>query len=259
MNRTWPFVQSTWRSAKSTSDVQSGLFSTSSQDTVYSLFAPLLYAPGYSYPLIIWLHGHGSDERQLMRVMPLINLRNYVAVAPRGTLIGPDGKRPAGCFGWQQSEEHVQQAEQRIFDSIDQVRQKLNVARHRVFLAGFDCGGTMAFRVAMNHPSEFAGVISLEGAFPSGRTPLAKLTEARRLPVFVAAGRHSETYPASNVCDDLRLLHAAGISITLREYPCGHELPPQMLGDVDRWIMEQIPTSTAAAAQSDPQRSPQTE
>ena len=32
-----------------------------------------------------------------------------------------------------------------------------------------------------------------------------------------------------------------------------------MLGDVDRWIMEQIPTSTAAAAQSDPQRSPQTE
>jgi phospholipase/carboxylesterase len=253
MDRTWPFVQSTWRSAKATSDVQSGLFATSSQDTVYTLFAPLHYEPGYSYPLIVWLHGHGNDERQLVRIMPLVSMRNYVAVAPRGTLIAAGGKSPSDCFGWQQSEEHVAQAEQRIFDSIDQVVQKLNIARQRIFLAGFDSGGTMAFRVAMNHPSQFAGIISLEGAFPTGRTPLAKLTEARRLPVFVAAGRHSTTYAAANVCADLRLLHAAGLSITLREYPCGHELPPQMLSDVDRWVMDQIQSAPAAAAESDHQ------
>ena len=251
MNRTWPFVQSPWRSAKTTLDVQSGIFATSSQDTVYTLFAPLHYEPRYSYPLIVWLHGLQNDERQLVRIMPMVSMRNYVAVAPRGTLIAAGSESPSGSFGWQQSEEQVSQAETHIFDSIEQVMQKLNVARQRVFLAGFDCGGTMAFRVAMKHPEAFAGVLSLGGSFPTGSTPLAKLTEARRLPIFLAAGRHSTVYPPERVCDDLRLLHAAGLSITLRDYPCGQELPPQMLSDVDRWVMEQIQASASATAEAE--------
>jgi phospholipase/carboxylesterase len=47
-------------------------------------------------------------------------------------------------------------------------------------------------------------------------------------------------YPSTVVCDDLRLLHTAGLSITVREYPCGDEIDLNMLQDVDRWIMEQI-------------------
>jgi hypothetical protein len=36
------------------------------------------------------------------------------------------------------------------------------------------------------------------------------------------------------------LFHAAGISITLRDYPCGHTLGEQMLGDMNRWIMDEV-------------------
>ena len=81
---------------------------------------------------------------------------------------------------------------------------------------------------------------SLGGRFPSGRTPFGNLLAARRLAVFLGTGRVSQTYPAAKVCEDLRLLHAAGLSVTLRQYPCGDELMPQMLGDLDRWIIEQI-------------------
>ena len=49
----------------------------------YTLFAPLHYEPNYAYPLVIWLHGPGDDERQLLRVMPLVSMRNYVSVGPR--------------------------------------------------------------------------------------------------------------------------------------------------------------------------------
>ena len=111
---------------------------------------------------------------------------------------------------------------------------------------------SMALRIALNHPSRFAGVLSLCGAFPTGRTPFGNLVAARQLPIFLATGRGSQEYPATQVCDDLRLLHTAGLSITLRQYPCGHELMPQMLTDVDRWIIEQItqprpePTTSAA-------------
>jgi phospholipase/carboxylesterase len=225
-------------------DIESRLFHNSAEDTVHSLFAPLHYEPGYPYPLLVWLHGPGSDERQLMRIMPLVSMRNYVAIAPRGTLLSHASQSGGDQFGWSQADEHVQQAEQRIFDSIELARQKFNVAPRRVFLAGFDAGGTMAFRVAMNHPYQFAGVLSLGGAFPTGRAPLANLPEARQLAVFLATGRHSLSYGEVAVCADLRLLHTAGVSITLRLYPCGHEISQQMLADVDRWIIEQI-TATA--------------
>ena len=247
MNRTWPFVLSDWQSTKRSPDVQSALFSLPSHDPTKALFAPLHYESGYAYPLIVWLHGHGGDERQLLRVMPLVSMRNYVAAAPRGTIVSAAGNSPRECFGWQQSEEHVQEAEQRIFDSVELAAQRFHVDRRRIFLAGFDSGGTMAFRVALNQPSPFAGVLSLGGCFPTGRTPLAKLTESRRLPIFMAVGRYSSSYQPAAVCDDLRLLHAAGLSITLREYPCGHELTPQMLTDVDRWIMDQLASSPSVA------------
>jgi phospholipase/carboxylesterase len=151
----------------------------------------------------------------------------------------------AGLAGptWRQSDEHIQQAQQRIFECIQIARQKFHIAPHRVFLAGFDCGGTMAFRVAMDYPDRFAGVLSLAGEFPQGRTPFRNLTFVRRLPIFLAVGRDSEIYPPEAACEDLRLFHSAGMSITLRQYPFGHELAPQMLGDVDRWIIDQITSS----------------
>lgn len=225
--------------------LEAGMFSSSAQDTIHTIFAPLHYEPGYAYPLIVWLHGTGSDERQLMRIMPLISMRNYLAIAPRGTsLKKPDDSQET--YGWSHSDDYLQQAEQRVFDSIELAGHKYNVSTRRIFLAGFDTGGTMAFRIAMNHPRRFAGVLSLGGAFPTGQTPLARLSETRQLPIFLAAGRRSSTYGEAEICDDLRLLHTAGLSITLRLYPCGHELAPQMLSDVDRWIIDQItsPTTT---------------
>ena len=240
-------------SLESTFQVSSASFSTNTLDFAHALFAPMHYAPGYAYPLIVWLHGCGADERQLQRIMPLVSMRNYVAIAPRGLCMTDRRDEPGEreCFGWMQTDEHIQYAEQHVFDAIELAGRKYHVSARRIFLAGFDVGGTMAMRIAMSHPSRFAGVLSLCGAFPAGRTPFSNLVAARRLGFFVATGRGSETYPADQVCDDLRLLHTAGLSITLRQYPCGHELMPQMLADVDRWIIEQITDSRREPVASD--------
>ena len=238
-----------------TFEIQSALFSASQHDTIHAIFAPLHYEQGYAYPLVVWLHGSGCDERQLLRIMPLVSMRNYVAVAPRGVAIASRGGAIASragvssslvdevAYGWSHDEQDLQQAEQRIFDSMEMTFRRFNINPRRIFLAGFDTGGTMAFRVAMNHPYKFAGVLSLGGCLPTGGAPLSRLSEARQLTVFLAAGRRSTVYNEKRVCDDLRLLHTAGMSITLRLYPCAHELSPQMLSDVDRWIIEQITAS----------------
>lgn len=239
--------------------VDSASFSTGEIDFPHALFAPMHYAPGYAYPLIVWLHGCGSDERQLQRVMPLVSMQNHVAVAPRGIPLPNPTDTGRESYGWTQTDHHIQLAEQRVFDAIELAGRKYHVHSRRVFLAGFDAGGTMAMRIALSHPARFAGVLSLCGEFPTGRTPFSNLVAARRLGIFLATGRGSQEYPAAKVCDDLRLLHTAGLSITLRQYPCGHELMPQMLADVDRWIIEQITQPQPTPVESDAEWSAEAE
>ena len=215
-------------------EISSALFSFSETDASCALFAPLHYESGYAYPLIVWLHGPGADERQLMRIMPAISMRNYVAVAPEAV----GAEEP-----WPQTLEAIQEAEARVFASVETAHRKFHISPKRIFLAGFDTGGAMAFRIALNHPDRFAGVVSLCGPFPAGHHPFGHLNEARKLPVFLAAGRDSDRYPQKVVCDNLRLLYTAGLSLTLRQYPCDQQLCPQMLRDLDRWLIDQITES----------------
>jgi phospholipase/carboxylesterase len=205
--------------------------------TPLALFAPIHFDRNQAYPLIVWTHGPGDDEHQLKRIMPLVSLRNYVGVATRGTAsYVTAGGKPG--FAWGQSQPHTALAEQRVLEAIHTAQRRFDISTHHIFVAGFDCGGTMALRLALAHPHRFAGVLSLGGEFPVGDAPLARLAEARRLRVFLACGRDSQRYPSAIVCDNLKLLHSAGMDLTLREYPGGHEISPCMLADMDRWIAD---------------------
>jgi phospholipase/carboxylesterase len=221
-------------------DLQQGTFETSPDGTPHSLFAPLHYERNYAYPLLIWLHGPGDNENQLKRIMPLVSMRNYVGVAPRGTW-SEDGPSSSGKhFAWRQHDDDTVLAEQRVVECIRLASERFHIHRRRVFLAGYDCGGTMAFRLGLNRPDLFAGVLSVGGAFPRGNRPLIRFHQCRDVPLFLAHCRESRDYPAESVCEDLRLFHTAGMSITLRQYPCGDEITTQMLSDMDSWIMEQV-------------------
>jgi phospholipase/carboxylesterase len=201
--------------------------------------------------------------------MPFISLRNYVAVSPRGTVAADDRKaydssgphaqaagsdRGAGRVGyaWEQTEKQILLAESRVLEAVEHARQTFNIAPRRIFLAGFGCGGTMAFRIALNLPDIFAGALSLGGPFPLGFNPLAQLVRARGLKWLLSTGRESRRYPPDRVCENLRLLYAAGMSISLRQYPCGDDLTTQMLGDIDRWIMEQLTTPEMSSSSATP-------
>lgn len=219
-------------------------------DQQHCIFTPLHYERNYAYPLIVWLHGSQDDERQVTRVMPHISTRNYVAVGPRATVAcggDYDGYR------WSQSARHIALAHERVVSAIAAARRWLNICPQRIYLAGLGSGGTMAFRLALAQPQEFAGVLSFGGAFPESQRPLGQLAAARRLRVFLATGRDSEEYPEAAVCEHLRLFHSAGMSVHLRQYPCGDDLLTNMLADMDRWIMDHI-----ASAQGVPASEPST-
>lgn len=218
----------------------------------HCVFTPLHYERNYAYPLIVWLHGAGDDERQVSRIMPHVSLRNFVAVGPRGTV---ECDRSDDGFHWSQDAAQIDLAEDRVASAISAARRWLNIARERVFLAGYGCGGTMAFRLALRQPRRYAGVVSIGGAFPSTLRPLARLHEVRSLNVLLSTSRTSRAYPPREVCQNLRLFHAAGMSACLRQYPGGDELTDNMLADVNRWIMEQLTAPQSAPSdQASPKR-----
>jgi phospholipase/carboxylesterase len=211
--------------------------------TAHSSFTPINYEKGYSYPLIVWLHGPESSEEEVRQVMPLVSARNYVAIAPRGTR---HSQRVRSGYCWGESQDDVVDAAERVESCIAYACQQFNVHPDRIFLAGYAGGGTLALRLGMEYPEMVAGAISLGGPAPRGLRPLKRINAARKLPLMLAVSP-GQTYPLQGVMDDLRLLHGAGFSLALRLYPEGDELTTVMLADVNRWIMESFcPTVVAA-------------
>jgi phospholipase/carboxylesterase len=228
---------------QSTVPASSGrIFANSPDHVEHSLFVPLHYEKNYAYPLIVWLHSDGDNQRQLKRIMPLISLRNYVAIAPRGEATDFNEH---GAAGWQQSEAAIVEAQWRVSQCVEIAQSRCNIHARRVFVGGYADGGTMALRLALRMPQLFAGVFSIGGALPQGHAPLINVQNVRGLPVMLAHGNASRKFSTAQLCRDLRLVHSAGMRAHVRQYPCADELTTQMLSDVDSWLMERVTGTTS--------------
>jgi len=203
-----------------------------------SLFIPQNHEPAYAYPLIVWLHSNGDDSGQLLRVMPQISLRNFAAVAPQAKT----GNFDSG-FYWEQTGSGISAAVRDVASAIDYARVRLNVSSNRIFIAGSGAGGTMAFRVAFCLSNLVNGVVSINGGLPEGLQPLQSWPQCRSLQVLWAHSRTCELLSEDALCAQLGLLHVAGFDVQLRQYPGADECPQPALGDLNRWVMEQVATA----------------
>jgi phospholipase/carboxylesterase len=212
------------------------------------LFGPERYESGYDYPLFVWLHSCHSSEGELETIMPALSLQNYVGCAPRGPI---PSDQSCGRFVWGKSSTAAAVADEIIFSSIESATEHFSVHPKRVFLAGFGSGATMALRLALRYPQQFAGVVAICGKFPNEDRSLVRLHQARHLPILWLYGEYSETSSIQHICETLPLLHSASLAVDIRQYPCGDELLSNMLSDANAWLMEQV---TNQPAQSEAQQ-----
>lgn len=203
----------------------------------FLLFLPQAYEPGYSYPLLILLHGHGQRETDWVRIVPQMSRRNYVCIGLRG----PHGvhRRDRGMgYGWGRGRRSNGALEDYLLAAIGATREMCNVHAERVFLAGFCEGASVAYQLGFTLSGIVKGVVALNGWLPPGPLPLrhARGPSAPRL--FIGHGTENAVVPLSKAEEAYRLLNAAGVSVQLRHYPVGHNLVPAMLRDADRWVMD---------------------
>lgn len=213
-------------------------FRSTSELLNYSLFIPQHYEPNYAYPLIVWLHSEGDNHRQMLKVMPQLNARNYAAVSVASDF-------DDGSVVWEQNQTIVNETAERIMVAIDHAKLRLNIDDRHVFIAGLGSGGTMAMRVGFAFPDKFAGVASLNGSAPENLRPFGNWIQCRNVPVFWAHARDSQSFSEEKLCEQLRLLHVGGFAVTLRQYPgndnlCESSIRKKLFADANRWIMEVV-------------------
>jgi phospholipase/carboxylesterase len=203
-------------------------------------FLPVGYEPNYAYPLLVFFHDHGGNEEQILRLAPRLSRRNYICIALRGPEALParaDG-RPA--FTWGADARLDALVEDYVLGAVEQTRRFCHVHSERIYLAGFREGATLAYRLGLAHPRCFAGLIALNGCMPRRDRPLLRLPEVRNLRVLIGHGLANAVVPLTLARDDARLLYTAGLAVRLRTYAATHRIHPDMLKDIDRWVMRHI-------------------
>jgi phospholipase/carboxylesterase len=202
-------------------------------------FLPTGYEPKYPYPLLVFFHGHGGNEEQVLRLAPRLSRRNYICIGLRGPqLLGLRADGRTG-YGWGLPGHFDTLLEEYVLRAVEQTRRQYHVHSERIYLAGFCEGASLAYRLGLMFPSKFGGLISLNGAMARHGGPLLRLSEVRQLRVLIGHGIANAIVPLSQARADCRLLYTAGLSVRMHTYPTTHRLHPDMLRDVNRWIMEE--------------------
>ena len=201
-------------------------------------FLPTDYQPRYAYPLVVLFHGNGGSEESVGRLAPRLSRRNYVCISLRGPK--DLGRRADGraAFGWATDNSDDGMIEEYLVNAVEQTRRTYHVHSERVYLAGVCEGAEVAYRLGLGMADRVAGVIALNGQIPKGTgAPLFRLGAVRNLRVLIGHGVENPAVPYASAQRDYRLLYAAGADVRLVGYPTNHKIHPNMLRDVNRWIM----------------------
>jgi phospholipase/carboxylesterase len=200
-------------------------------------FLPTGYEPNYAYPLLVFFHSQGGNEKQMMKLAPRVSRRNYLALGLRGPVstLRPDG---AVGFGWESGDPDADYDDY-VFGAIERVREEYSVHPDRIFLAGVCEGATAAYRMAFRYPEQFAGLAAFNGKLPQHR-PIMRLPLVRKLPIFIGHGIANAQIPLTLAQQDRKLLYVAGLEVQFKTYATTHKLHAAMLRDLDRWTMRQV-------------------
>ncbi len=203
-------------------------------------FVPTGYEPNYPYPLVVFFHPRRGNEQQVLRLAPRLSDRNFVCIGLRGPELATGRADGFPGYSWGSDGRFDGLIEDYVFRAIEQTRRLYHVHSERLYLAGLGEGTVQAYRLALAYPERFAGVIALNGAMPRCGNPLFRWPEVRQLRAFLGHGIANSVVPLGMAREDCRLLYTAGIDVQLHTYPTTQRLHPDMLRDVNRWIISAI-------------------
>jgi phospholipase/carboxylesterase len=203
-----------------------------------------LHAPAETpAPLLIALHGYGSNKNRMIREARELAPEGFAFAALQGFhqhLKEP--KEQGGAlrygFGWLTNfhpEDSVALHHRALLDMIRQLVEEGVAALGRVFLLGFSQTCALNYRFAFTHAGVLRGVIGICGGLP-GDWETSERYHNTEAAVFHLAGARDEFYPPARVSDYAARLSLRARDVEFKSYDAAHELSPAMRVDVRAWL-----------------------
>ncbi|WP_288582055.1 hypothetical protein [uncultured Methylobacterium sp.] len=212
-------------------------------------------APGVPRPsaTLMLLHGYGVYEDHLLAFAQHLDPQDLAPCLRISAVRAPHRIGP-GAYRWfdytidADGTVSINADEARIaFEALLDVLARERTETGLVFLLGHSQGGTMALSVLLARPDLLAGCAVLGARFPSemvgGAAPDDRV---RRVPVYVAHGRHDPRIPIAKAVATRERLARIGCPLGGRDYDVGHDVTPVMMADAGRWLGQRLAAATVA-------------
>lgn len=193
---------------------------------------------------VVWLHGLGADATDFEPLVPILKLDQ-----PLRFVFPNAPKRPVTINGgmvmraWYDVDlsapldagDDIASSTRSLVELIDAKLGEGN--SDQVVLAGFSQGGVIALNAAVTANRKFKGVMALS-TYLHDAEHLVDVVRMENLhtPIFMAHGLLDPMIPVHRGVSSRTALENFGFSIEWREYSMGHEVCPQEINDIGRWL-----------------------
>jgi phospholipase/carboxylesterase len=197
-----------------------------------------------SAPLVVLLHGRGSNEREILSLAPhLPETAAYAAVRAPIT--------EGGGFAWFANRGIGRPVAASLAASMEWFHRWLDSVApvgRPVMLLGFSGGAAFAGGLVLADPARFAGAAILYGTLPFDAGVPVSAGRLGGVPVFVAQGEQDAVIPRELLDRTWAYLLTDSAAPTYaRRDPGGHGITGQTLAELGGWIGERLDFLTRRA------------
>lgn len=195
-------------------------------------------------PLILLLHGYGSNEEDLFSFATELP-ENYYIISARAPYDLQYGSYAWYAINFDADEnkfsDHDQAKKSRdlIVTFIDELITNYPIDSRKITLIGFSQGSILSYAVALSYPEKIEKVVAMSGYLNLEITTENYLkNDLSKLKIFASHGTVDQVIPVEWARKTQPILENLGIGITYKEYPVGHGVSPQNFYDFKNWILE---------------------
>jgi phospholipase/carboxylesterase len=193
-------------------------------------------------PLLLLLHGYGSNEEDLFSFATELPDEYYV-ISVRAPYDLMYGSHAWYAINFDADENKfsdlMQAAESRdlIAGFIDELTAEYPIDKDNITLIGFSQGAILAYAVALSYPQKLKRVVAMSGYLNTEiLTQGYEKNDFSNLRVFGSHGVVDQVIPVDWARKAKPILDGLGIENIYKEYPIGHGVAPQNFFDFREWL-----------------------
>lgn len=200
---------------------------------------------GSGPPTVVLLHGYGSRAEDWLQFeekwqFPSNTKRLYPKAPLRGPWSGQRGWWWLHLYTYVTPETQMPDLSRTTPGGIKVasrlVRNTIRDVPRPIVLGGFSQGAMTAAEIAFQTDQDLAGLILLSGTTVNEEAWAEHFAGRRSLPIFIAHGREDAVLPFAIMDRFQQRLKAFGSDVTWVPFDGGHEIPPVVVNEVNRFV-----------------------